>query len=160
MNIDTQGTMESSREAHPLRRKPLEPECISPATLPEFQINEGTFRVDMIDTWNMRVYLLEYTTGPTQPFHPELFPGLMRFAKVDHAATGKPTGSLIEVMNEFWISSPRTETKSSRGYDRGVHATAERQFSTVCRHEMPLLCQNDLTSEAQEGIGGKSYGRW
>src|SRR5450759_1024401 len=41
--------------------KPAGPGVFKPAPIPEFRIGEGTFRVDMIDTWNMKVYFLGYT---------------------------------------------------------------------------------------------------
>ncbi len=71
------------------------------APTPEYRIGEGTFRVDMIDTWNMKVYFLGYTTGPVQRFQPEIAPGLMRFAKVDHAEAGKPVGTVTELISRF-----------------------------------------------------------
>ena len=69
--------------------------------VPEYRIGEGTFRVDMIDTWNMKEYFLGYTTGPVQRFQPEIAPGLMRFVKVDPAEPGKPAGSVTELINQF-----------------------------------------------------------
>ena len=69
--------------------------------VPEFRIGDGTFRVDMIDTWNGKVYFLGYTTGPVQKFQPEIAPGLMRFVRVERAEPGQPTGSVTELMNEF-----------------------------------------------------------
>lgn len=87
--------------SHPLPRQPLDPAMLKPAPVPEFHLGEGTYRVEMIDTWNMRVYFLGFTTGPTQQFHSELSPGLMRFVKVDHAEAGKPTGSVTELMDDF-----------------------------------------------------------
>ena len=71
------------------------------APVPEFRIGDGVFRVDMIDTWNMKVYSLGYTIGPVQKFQPEIAPGLMRFVKVDRVEPGKLTGSVIELINAF-----------------------------------------------------------
>jgi hypothetical protein len=55
----------------------------------------------MIDTWNMKVYFLGYTTGPVQKLQPEIAPGLMRFVKVERAEPGKPNGSVAELVNAF-----------------------------------------------------------
>lgn len=87
--------------SHPLPRKPFDPGVFKPAPVPEFHLGDGTFRVDMIDTWNMRVYFLGYTTGPTQRFQPDISPGLMRFVRVDHAEAGMPVGSVTELMIAF-----------------------------------------------------------
>jgi hypothetical protein len=92
--------------SHPLPWEPIKPGTFGNSPMPEFRIGEGTFRVDMIDTWNMKVYFLGYTTGPAQKFQPEIAPGLMRFVTVDHAEPGKRTGSVTELMNEFG-SRPR-----------------------------------------------------
>jgi hypothetical protein len=87
--------------SQPLPWKPIEPGTFKIPAVPEFRIGEGTFRVDMIDTWNMKVYFLGYTTGPVQKFQPEIAPGLMRFVKVERPGPGKPSGSVTELMNEF-----------------------------------------------------------
>lgn len=68
---------------------------------PELTLGDGVFRVDMIDTWTMRVYFLGYTTGPTQRFRPQISPGLMRFVKVDKPEPGSPTGTVTELLNQF-----------------------------------------------------------
>jgi hypothetical protein len=69
--------------------------------IPEFALSEGIFRVDMIDTWNMKVYPLGYTDGPTQKFLPDMTPGVMRFVRVESAESGKPRGSVRELLEAF-----------------------------------------------------------
>ena len=90
-----------STPSQPLLAQPAGPGVFKPARIPEFRIGEGTFRVDMIDTWNMKVYFLGYTTGPVQKFQPEIAPGLMRFVKVERAEPGKPAGSVTGLFNQF-----------------------------------------------------------
>jgi hypothetical protein len=85
----------------PLSEKPTGPPRWKSAPTPEYRIGEGTFRVDMIDTWNMKTYFLGYTTGPVQRFQPEIAPGVMRFVKVERAEPGKPSGSVTSLMNQF-----------------------------------------------------------
>jgi len=87
--------------SHPLPRKPLDFGSFKFPPVPEFHIGEGTFRVDMIDTWNMKVYFLGYTTGPVQSFQPGISPGVMRFVKVDHAEPAAPHGSVTELLSQF-----------------------------------------------------------
>ncbi len=87
--------------SHPLPAKPFSPSIWKPVPTPEFRIGEGTFRVNMIDTWNMKTYFLGYAQGPTQRFQPEMAPGLMRFIKVERAEPGKPTGSVTELFDRF-----------------------------------------------------------
>jgi len=87
--------------SQPLPAKPFGPGVFKAAPVPEFHIGEGTFRVDMIDTWNMKVYFLGFTTGPVQKFQPEIAPGLMRFVRVERAEPGKPAGTVTELMNQF-----------------------------------------------------------
>ncbi|MEO8593773.1 MAG: DUF5060 domain-containing protein [Candidatus Solibacter sp.] len=73
----------------------------APARIPQFHIGEGTFRVDMIDTWNMKVYTLGYTTGAVQSFQTQVAPGLLRFVKVERAEPGKPAGTVSALLNQF-----------------------------------------------------------
>ena len=53
----------------------------------------------------MKVYFLDYITGPVQKFQPEIAPGLMRFVNVERAEPGKPAGSVSALMNEFGSSA-------------------------------------------------------
>ena len=55
----------------------------------------------MIDIWNMKVYPLGYTDGPSQGFLPDMAPGVIRFLKVDAAEDGKPHGSVQELLQGF-----------------------------------------------------------
>jgi hypothetical protein len=68
------------------------------STPTEVNIGEGIFKVDMIDTWQMKVVPLGYTTGPTQIFLPRITPGLLRLVKVDHAEPGAPIGDISKLM--------------------------------------------------------------
>jgi hypothetical protein len=72
--------------------------AFSPKPVPEFNIGEGTFKVDVIDTWNMKVHFLGYTKGPVQKFQSNVMPGVVRLVKVDHAEPGAPTGDVGELM--------------------------------------------------------------
>jgi len=72
--------------------------AFSPRPIPEFNIGEGTFRVDVIDTWNMKVHFLGYTTGHVQKFQSNVTPGVVRLVKVNRAEAGVPTGDVSELM--------------------------------------------------------------
>lgn len=87
--------------SHPLPGPTLGSETFHSPSIPEFTLGPGTFRVDLIDTWNMKVYPLGYTDGPTQKFLPEIAPGLMRFVKVDAPEPGKPHGSVQQLFDAF-----------------------------------------------------------
>lgn len=88
--------------ATPSQPLPLTSGRLSAFTLrpiPEFNIGEGTFKVDAIDTWNMKVHFLGYTAGPVQKFQANIMPGVIRLVKVDHAETGAPKGDVTELMS-------------------------------------------------------------
>jgi hypothetical protein len=87
--------------SQPLPWKPIRPETWKIPPVPEFRLGDGVYRVEMIDTWNMKVFFLGYTTGPVQKFQPQIAPGLMRFVKVERADSGALVGSVVELMNEF-----------------------------------------------------------
>ena len=87
--------------SRPLPVPPFTDHTFKSPSIPEFALGEGIFRVDMIDTWNMKVYPLGYTDGPTQKFLPDLAPGVMRFVRVDAAESGKLRGSVQELIEAF-----------------------------------------------------------
>lgn len=87
--------------SRPLPVPPFRDDTFKPRSMPEFILREGVFRVDMIDTWNMKVYPLGYTDGPTQKFLPDISPGVMRFVRVDAAEIGKPRGSVQQLLAAF-----------------------------------------------------------
>ena len=84
--------------SNPLPFTPKGAAMFSPPATPEFHIGEGTFKVDMIDPWRMKVYPLGYTTGSAQKFRSLITPGVVRLVKVDRAEPGSPTGSVSELM--------------------------------------------------------------
>jgi hypothetical protein len=68
----------------------------------QIDLDPGTYRVDMIDSWTMRVYTLGYTRGgDVQSFRPKISPGLMRFVKVEHPEGSLPVGSVTELFTSF-----------------------------------------------------------
>lgn len=87
--------------SNPLPAPPLPNDAFKSPSPLEFVLGEGIFRVDMIDTWNMKVYPLGYTDGPSQKFLPEMAPGVIRFFKVHAAENGKQHGSVEELLQAF-----------------------------------------------------------
>lgn len=87
--------------SNPLPSQPLAENPFKSSPTPELELGQGIFRVDMIDTWNMKVYPLGYTDGPSQKFTPEIAPGVMRFVRVDAAEPGKPHGSVQDLLDAF-----------------------------------------------------------
>jgi len=72
----------------------------------QIDLDPGIYRVDMIDSWTMRVYTLGYTRGgDPQDFRPKISPGLMRFVKVEHPEGTLPEGSITELFTSF--AAPR-----------------------------------------------------
>jgi hypothetical protein len=60
----------------------------------ESNIGEGIFKVDLIDTWRMKVIPLGYTTGPAQKLRARIAPDLLRIVKVDHVEPAVPIGDI------------------------------------------------------------------
>jgi hypothetical protein len=73
--------------------------AFEPRPIPQFNIGEGTFRVDVIDTWNMKVHFLGYTKGPVQEFQSNITPGVVRLVKVARPEAGAPSGDVSELMS-------------------------------------------------------------
>jgi hypothetical protein len=68
----------------------------------EIDLDSGLYRVDMIDSWNMRIYPLGYTQGgEPQSYRPKISPGLMRFVRVEKTDGKLPTGSITELLTSF-----------------------------------------------------------
>jgi hypothetical protein len=87
--------------SRPLPVPQLREDTFKSPSKPEFALGEGIFRVDVIDTWNMKVYPVGYTDGPTQIFLPDMAPGVMRFVRVATIESGKPHGSVQELLDAF-----------------------------------------------------------
>jgi hypothetical protein len=70
--------------SHPL---PIVPGSIDPNTFqtppPKFTIKEGLYRVEMIDTWQMKTYPLGFTSDASQQFRSMIEPGVIRLTRVD-----------------------------------------------------------------------------
>jgi Domain of unknown function (DUF5060)/Protein of unknown function (DUF4038) len=73
--------------------------AFTPRPIPEFNLGDGVFKVDAIDTWNMKVHFLGYTSGPVQKFQSNIMPGVIRLVKVDHLEAGAPRGDVSELMS-------------------------------------------------------------
>jgi hypothetical protein len=101
-NIGVFGPATPSKPLLPV--PPLDHGKFKAPPIPEFDLGEGIFRVDMIDTWNMKVYPLGYTDGSTQRFMPQMAPGVMRFVRVNTADPGKPRGPVQELLEAFGLS--------------------------------------------------------
>ena len=52
-------------------------------------IAPGTYKVDLIDPWLMRITTIGYTTGSEQPYTPRIAPGLLRLTRVDAPPPGE-----------------------------------------------------------------------
>ena len=63
----------------------------------EIRLGEGTFRVDLIDTWLMNVRTIGYTKGPSQKFRTPLAPGIIRFVKVDSVPAGAQVADVSDL---------------------------------------------------------------
>lgn len=91
----------------PLPMPPLDLGKFKAPAIPEFMLGKGIFRVDLIDTWNMKIYPLGFTDGPTQKFSPLIAPGVMRFVKVGAIEPGKPHGSVADLLDAFGRIQPK-----------------------------------------------------
>ncbi len=70
--------------SHPL---PIVSGSIDPNTFqtppPRFTIKEGLYRVEMIDTWQMKTYPLGFTSDASQQFRSMIEPGVIRLTRVE-----------------------------------------------------------------------------
>lgn len=75
----------------------------APPTEPAQIKTEGaaSFKVDLIDPWQMKVYPLGYTPAGTQAFSLLVFPSLLRFTRVEQMDSALPSGSLTELLTRF-----------------------------------------------------------
>jgi hypothetical protein len=68
----------------------------------QIELDARLYRVEMIDSWNKRVYTLGYTHGgESQAFRPKISPGLMRFIRVERSEGSLPVGSVTELFTSF-----------------------------------------------------------
>lgn len=68
---------------------------------PRAQLGEGTFRVDLVETWLVNVRTIGYTKGPVQKFRTPLAPGIIRFVKVDTVPGGARVGDMSDLTRRW-----------------------------------------------------------
>ena len=70
--------------SHPLPIKPgsVDPNSFS-GPVPKFTIQEGLYRVEMIDLWQMKIHQMGYTSGASQQFNSSIEPGVIRLTRVE-----------------------------------------------------------------------------
>jgi hypothetical protein len=91
--------------ATPARPLPVDPGPIAAfvpggGPMAEVNLGDGVFQVELIDPWNMKVYLLGYTSGPQQ-FGSKIALGVVRLVKVDRPEPQAPFGTVAELMKRF-----------------------------------------------------------
>jgi len=76
--------------SHPL---PVVDRSINPNTwfkpAPVFNIKDGIYRVEMIDTWQMKIHDLGFTSGASQQFRSSIEPGIIRLTRVEVIPPGQ-----------------------------------------------------------------------
>ena len=73
----------------------------------ELQLEDNhSYRVDLIDPWQMKVYSLGETGGGLQAFEPPVTPSLLRFTRIDSPGQTSPVQTLIAK----FLKDPTIET--------------------------------------------------
>jgi len=61
------------------------------------KIAPGTYRVDLVDPWLMRITTIGYTSGSEQQYDPHIAPGLLRLTRVDAPPPGETVAPLAQL---------------------------------------------------------------
>ena len=68
---------------------------------PKFTIVEGVYRVEMIDTWQMKVHHVGFTSGVSQQFRSLIEPGLVRLIRVDSAPAKEEVLPIDQLLQRY-----------------------------------------------------------
>lgn len=86
--------------SHPV---PITTGAVDPNTFtapaPKFKIQDGIYRVEMIDIWQMKVHPVGFTSGAAQQFRSLVSPGVVRLSHVDKAPDNEtvlPVADLLQ----------------------------------------------------------------
>jgi len=61
------------------------------------KVEPGTYRVDLIDPWQMRITTIGYTSDAVQSYSPRLAPGLLRLTRVDVLPPGETAAPIDQL---------------------------------------------------------------
>jgi len=91
--------------SHPL---PIKSGAVNPNTFskpaPQFTIADGVYRVEVIDTWQMKVHHAGFTSGPSQQFRSPVEPGIVRLTRAEAAPAEEkvlPMSELLRRLSPF-----------------------------------------------------------
>ncbi len=91
--------------ATPARPLPIVNRSVDPNTwrtqAPKFTIVEGVYRIEMIDTWQMKVHHVGFTSGVSQQFRSLIEPGLVRLIRVDSAPAKEEVLPIDQLLQRY-----------------------------------------------------------
>ena len=91
--------------ATPAQPLPIVNRSVDPNTwrtqAPKFTIVEGVYRVEMIDTWQMKVHHVGFTSGVSQQFRSLIEPGLVRLIRVDSAPAEEAVLPIDQLLQRY-----------------------------------------------------------
>lgn len=67
----------------------------------QFKFVDGVYKVELIDTWRMKTYLVGYTSGALQQFRSPIAPGVLRLTRTESAPTGGNLLPVAELLQHF-----------------------------------------------------------
>lgn len=90
--------------ATPSRPLPVVNRSVDPnswaVAAPKFGIVDGLYRVEMIDTWQMKVHPLGFTTGASQQFRSLIEPGVIRLTRVEKVPENQKVLPIAQLLQQ------------------------------------------------------------
>lgn len=88
--------------SHPL---PVVNRSIDPNTwnrpAPQFTIEDGLYRVELIDPWQMTIHQVGVTSGASQQFRSPIEPGIIRLTHVENATAEKAALPVFQLLQKY-----------------------------------------------------------
>lgn len=91
--------------ATPSRPLPVINRSVDPNTwrkpAPRFTIVDGVYRVELIDTWQMKVHDVGFTSGSSQQFRSSIEPGIVRLTRVESAPAQEKALPVTQLLRRY-----------------------------------------------------------
>lgn len=72
--------------------------------IPKFTIKDGSYRVEMIDIWQMKTRFLGFTAGASQQFRSPIEPGIIRLTRIENLPPGEKALPMSELTGRHSLS--------------------------------------------------------
>lgn len=81
----------------PIKANSFDPNSFASAP-PKFTIQDGLYRVELIDCWQMNIHHMGFTSGASQQFRSSIVPGLVRLTRVESVSPDEKLAPIAQLL--------------------------------------------------------------